>query len=301
MSRRYGWPFSSFSSSHVPSVTDDDFSYITPQEIDDSFSIPIQDRHVARAQPSSLQSQDKDFVLIKSRGVTYPATFPPQSIANGQVKVADVQHRFGLMTDLSNQVACRVKFIYKGKTLKDLSAPVCEYGVHNGSEFMAIVPNVSSDSSASEEMVIVRDRPKNETKKKRSRKRQTGKKAAGGDGDSTTSSTLESNTAAEPHMSAPSGAGSNQLNRIDELSHEFTTKWLPLCNQYISSPPTEPKVREDEHRKLSETLMQNVLLKLDEVQTDGIDEVRRRRKDLVRRIQDVLRDLDAAKSTSGRN
>ncbi|PHH64305.1 hypothetical protein CDD81_4789 [Ophiocordyceps australis] len=294
MSRRYGWPFSS---TNVPPVTDDDFSYITSQEIDDPSSIPIHDRHNARAQASALPTQEKDFLLIKARGVTYPATFPAQSIDNGQVKVADVQHRFGLMTDLSNQVARRVKFIYKGKTLKDLNAPVYDYGVRNESELMAIVPSVSSDSSASEEMVIVRDRPKSETKKKRSKKRQAGRRAAGADGDSTTSSTIESNTAAEPHTSASSGAGSSQLKRIDELSNEFTTKWLPLCDQYILSPPMEPKAREDEHRKLSETLMQNVLLKLDEVQTDGIDEVRRRRKDLVRRIQDVLRDLDVAKST----
>ena len=58
------------------------------------------------------------------------------------------------------------------------------------------------------------------------------------------------------------------------------------------NPPSDSKRREDEHRKISETVMQQVLLKLDEIDTAGDEGARAQRKALVRQVQDVLKGLD---------
>jgi hypothetical protein len=57
-------------------------------------------------------------------------------------------------------------------------------------------------------------------------------------------------------------------------------------------PPKTAKKLEDEHRKISETVMQHVLLKLDEIDTGGDPDIRARRKDLVNYVQDVLKEVD---------
>jgi hypothetical protein len=84
---------------------------------------------------------------------------------------------------------------------------------------------------------------------------------------------------------------------LDDLAVEYQIKWLPLCSDYIESPPSDPKKREEEHRKLSESIMMHIMLKLDGVEAEGMPEVRARRKELVRQVQKTLKDLDIAKES----
>ncbi|RFU26150.1 hypothetical protein B7463_g10188, partial [Scytalidium lignicola] len=97
--------------------------------------------------------------------------------------------------------------------------------------------------------------------------------------------------------STPSTAFPNTpIDKLKAIANNFHDKILPLCNKFIDSPPTEEKKKQFEHVKLSEIIMNDVLLKLDAVVTDGDDSARQRRKELVREAQAILHRLDAERS-----
>lgn len=300
---RYGWssgrdqisPYTSMS--NAPAVTDEDFSYITSQDLDDVQYYP-------RTHSVSQPVPEDDVLLIKNKGVTYPAHFPAYAIGDGKLFVKDVKERVGLMMDISLRNSRKIKLLYKGRQLKDPLAAVRDYGVKNNSELMAVIPQMDDDSSPSEEEMVIVDAPQ-ETKSRRKKKKRGGKKKAdGADGSSVAaSSPRDSASTFEPPKSPPppqftlSGATSGPLKQLDDITNEFVTKWLPLCDNYLLDPPTDPKKRDDEHRKISETIMQQILLKLDCVESEGIAEVRPRRKALIQHVQDTLKKLDVVRDS----
>lgn len=87
----------------------------------------------------------------------------------------------------------------------------------------------------------------------------------------------------------------DKLKLISSLKSYYTTELLPMCSQFRANPPPNLKQRKDEHRKLSELVLQQVLLKLDGIDANGQDEVRRRRKSLVQEVQEMLNGLDKAR------
>lgn len=86
------------------------------------------------------------------------------------------------------------------------------------------------------------------------------------------------------------------MKELDDISSDFHDKWLPLCLDYIDSPPKDDKKRDKEHKKLSEAVMRQIIIKLDGVETEGVDEIRQRRKELDRRVEEVLKQMDNAKA-----
>ncbi|KAG5991193.1 hypothetical protein E4U52_003911 [Claviceps spartinae] len=291
---RYGWslnreqssPSSSATGGGVPAVRDEDFSYITSQDLEDLSFFETE----SGTRP--LAAED-DVLIIKNRGVTYPTHFPAYTIGDGKLRVQDVRDRVGQMLELSERASRRIKLLYKGKQLKDSEAAVREYGVKNKSELMAVLADVQDNSSTSgEEISLVGDDSAPRPKKKKNRKKK-GSKAKGA-GSVANSSPRESSSYVDGASPTP---GAGPMNRLEELSSEFSVKLEPLCKAYIGAPPRDAKKREDEHRKLSETVMQSILLKLDEVDAEGIEEVRARRRALVAGVQDILVRLDAAKAS----
>jgi hypothetical protein len=315
---RYGWstasregvsPYSSMTGG-IPNVTDEDFSYITSQELDDpNLGVPLDSRYHPRSHSSGPADPEDDILLIKNKGVTYPAHFPAYAIGDGKLRVKDVRERVGILMDLSSKGTRRIKLLYKGRQLKEPAAPIRDYGVKNKSELMAVLPEIHDGSSPSEEeMVIVSDADRKESKSQRKRKKRNQKKnepREQGDADSLSSpqastprdsnSNLDPPRSPQPPKSPSPAAASGPMKKLDELSSLFKTKWLPACIQYTASPPSDPKKRVDEHRKISESVLQQILLALDGVETDGNPDIRARRKDLVRQVQEVLKQLDAAK------
>ncbi|MCJ1335771.1 hypothetical protein MMC09_001045 [Bachmanniomyces sp. S44760] len=99
-----------------------------------------------------------------------------------------------------------------------------------------------------------------------------------------TSNTPNASTSQRPLKTA--------LILIEEISEVFHAQILPLCVKFTKEPPSDAKVRELEHRKLTEMILARVLIRLDGVQTKGDEEAKGRRKDLVKETQTVLNGLD---------
>ncbi|WXC67147.1 hypothetical protein SNK03_012916 [Fusarium graminearum] len=85
---------------------------------------------------------------------------------------------------------------------------------------------------------------------------------------------------------------SGLMKELDDLYEEYLNKWVPLCSDFLRSPPSKTKKGgKKDSRKLSEDILNHVLLKLDAIDTAGIPEVRARRKEIAREVRKTLIDL----------
>lgn len=81
------------------------------------------------------------------------------------------------------------------------------------------------------------------------------------------------------------------LQRIEAVQQSVQDKTGVLTRDFIASPPKDTKDREDTHRRISETIMAE-LLKLDGIESDD-PAVRVRRKEVVKEMQHTLETVDA--------
>ncbi|KAF2805208.1 uncharacterized protein BDZ99DRAFT_524921 [Mytilinidion resinicola] len=98
-------------------------------------------------------------------------------------------------------------------------------------------------------------------------------------------------TSAPPAPAATNGP-QTALQKLDTIASNFHTTIVPLCVSFSANPPSEKKERDFEHKKLTETILAQVLIKLDSVETGGDEEARGRRKALVKEAQALMSRLD---------
>ena len=329
-----------------PRVSDTDYSYIGDDDItatspqNSTYAVYGQHHHVPRAE--STNPLAPDILILRHKGTFYPLHFPAFSIAEGDLKVAELRRCAARETGCNDER--RIKLLYKGKALKDDRRACRDEGLKQNSEIMCVVsasPDLYSEGgrrvddgmSTSEsgddddpygdergpradvDGTIVGDSPRRRRKGHRSGRRRKGR----GGNDSQTTSPRGSGylhpeplhghshsrepspirpptTNIPPQPSAtpiprPASTPDSPESKLNAISRTFHATFVPQCVQYMGNPPSVKKDREFEYKKLSEGILAQVILKLDEVQTEDTA-VKARRKELVKETQQMLNRLD---------
>jgi hypothetical protein len=261
-------------------VKDSDYSYITSDDL----------KNAEQREPSPAPSgplRNTDVLVLKSKRISYPVHFPAYSIEKGELKIGAVREQAAKKTGAD---ARHIKLFFRGKNMKEDGSSCRTEGLRHNSEIMCVVGDAipdsmsSSDSEGEDGQVDNGDAPK----RKRNRNKNKKKKAKKG----TPSGTPLKDTSRTQSPRPPPGP----LTPMDKLNAVNTTlqALLPQCVQFTTNPPAEKAKKEFEHKRLGETVLAQVLLKLDAVETEGDPDARARRKELVAQAQDVLNGLDAS-------
>ena len=298
----------------APHVSDEDFSYITPDDIvDPPSNAPRYDTRY----DANTADTEPDVICLRHRGTVYPLRFRAYAIDDGALTVGALRQEAAATTGA--QSTKQIRMLYKGQLLKNDARTCKEEGLKQHSEVLcvvsemgAITPSDLSDASepapgrptSSSSRVDGEPEPSGPAeggKKKKSGKKGKGKKK----GKDRASDTLEvppSSTPPRPSLS-PSGlpppapnlkALPDPLEQVSALAGYFQQELAPLVDEYVADPPTEPKKREFEYKKLSETILAQVMLKADGIEPNGVERVRNARKALIKDAQGALNQLDGA-------
>jgi hypothetical protein len=282
----------SYAPASSPHVSDADFSYITPGEVDTRAASP---------------DAGPDVIRLKHRGTNYPLHFEPYSIGES-LTVGELRSRAAATLGVSS--TDYIRLLYKGKLLKDDSQRCCEEGIKQNSEVMCVVSDFASGnpgdisddggrhtqvpappttrySDAEQSSSPPTPRGKSGRKKKNSKKK----------------SVTPSEPVAPPRPSSSGGLGNpapppniklipSRLGQVSALAGWLQEEMIPLVNEYVANPPTDSKKRDFEYKKLSETILAQVMLKADGIEPDGDATIRNARKALIKDAQAALNKLD---------
>nr|POE88190.1 bag family molecular chaperone regulator 1b [Quercus suber] len=282
-------------------VSDADFSYITAEDLRNHQA--EQNNH-AESPVDYGPPRDTDVLLLKSKKKEYPVHFPAYSIAKGEVTIREVREHAARKTSSDPS---RVKLLYKGKNLKDDSRTAKQEGLKDGAELMCAIAETTlsdSDDDAEDDEIAGLDDgdvdDDGEPRKRRNRGKKTKRRNKRGQNSGASTPQQASNLGLPPVQAsrAPSPKPAAPVTPMEKLAALRTTlhSFLPDVKKFQSDPPADSAKRDFEHKRLSETILTQVLLKLDAVETEGDADARLKRKELVKETQNILQELDAARS-----
>lgn len=332
-----------------PTVTENDYAYLVPDDIDDAprgrtvdDSYHYAHQHNA-TRIDNASSHSPDILVLQHLGTTYPLHLPAFTIGEGVLKVGELRRLAARETKTDDPR--RVKLFYKGKILKEDHRACCDEGLKQNSVLRCVITEAghhgrrddvdSSESADSEEMLesglggprVEVDDGSREPRKRKGHRGGRRKNRNARDGSVEASSdTRTSNSflapqgshppqrgyspsprAGSPHappQTHPQPAAAQQpsspprpktsLEILDALSHTFHSEFVPKCKQFLAHPPSDARLRDIEYKRLSETILAQIILKLDAVATEGDEGLRTKRRQLVKETQSLLNDLDRA-------
>ena len=269
-------------------VSDADFSYITTEDLK---------RHQQQNAPEDMgPPRDTDVLSLRNKGQSYAVHFPAYSIAKGELSIGQVRDQAGRKIGVD---ARRVKLIYQGKNLKD-DGRLCKLeGLKHESQILLTIGDISASGSDDEDDSAdgqtdsadpdsaKRRRNRNKNKKRRNKPKNSG------------TSTPDASNLGVPYPPAQNSRApspkppQSALEKIASL-RDVLYSFEPGVTTFERTPPTEPAKRDFEGKRLSETILTQVLLKTDAIETEGDPEARAKRKELVKETQDMLKRVDDA-------
>jgi hypothetical protein len=308
-------------------VNDSDFSYITNEDLRRSGAaqpeiVDWDDKNPGR---------ETDVLIFKNGRTHFPTHFPAHSIRDGDLKISTVRQAAAKKLGVDDHR--RIRMFYKGRNLKFDERTGREEGLRGdgtGSEILVTVGEAPAGGLAPGSEDAARaydddddeedddeddvDSGANTTGRKKSRKRggrKSKKKAsyATPSGTSTPGYTgagagaeylpIPSHINAvptRPTSAPPSKPAEPQTARgkLDAIASKFHTEFVPMAVQFMAHPPEDKAKRSFEYKKLSETILTQIIFKLDGVETEGDQEARMTRKALVKEVQGLLNRLDEA-------
>jgi BAG domain/Ubiquitin family len=322
-------PFLSNLAEAAPRNLSGHFEYIGPDD-----EIYSQHRPSASVYNHDNDPEEPDLIHVQYMGRMLPIIFPAYSINEETTSVGHLRKNVArtLGTDAS-----KIRLIYKRRELKQNRYSLKKYGMKQNSEVTAIMTERSidydrdgtvssgSDSESSGNPVPQPRRPRAQsTVRLRSdediprQSRPSGPHLHPNGHVPSAShrdlprpsgaervvrrerepSTSRGASPAPPTNNLPAADPNTPLGKLQALASTFHTQFLPPATKFLLSPPSDPDQRHKEHLKLSESIMAQIVLKADDIQTEGNVDARNTRKNLVNEANRVLRDLDGVKNQS---
>ncbi|KAG9190895.1 hypothetical protein G6011_08983 [Alternaria panax] len=310
-------------------VNDSDFSYITNEDLRRNGQaqapeiVDWDDKNPDRG---------TDVLIFKNGRTNYPTHFPAHSIRDGDLKIGTVRQAAAKKLGVDDHRRIRMFYKGRNlkhdeRTGRDEGLR----GDGSGSEILVTVGETPAGGLAPGSGEAQRaygsggedeedddeddvDSGANTTSKKKSRKRggRKGKKkhpsSANTSGTSTPGYTTAGagaeylpipshiNAAPRPTSAPPLNAKPAEpqtpLGKLDAIASKFHTEFVPMCVQFMAGPPEDKTKRTFEYKKLSETILTQIIFKLDGVETEGDPDARLKRKALVKEVQNMLTRLD---------
>lgn len=281
-------------------IRDLDFEYVEP----DRRTTPIHRDELRYAEPESRRrimddENAPDVIIIRHLNTNYPLRFKAYAISDGLLTVGDV--RYFAAETLGIKDPSTLRLLYKGHHLKDDSKMAKAEGLKQHSEVVVVVSEVpaqgsgvpSSSDDEDRDSAVGTDTSKRRRRTKKSRPPQPTQPPRD-------SVSPTANGSGASGSSAPSGSPqdlSTPRGKVENLVSIYTTQWRPLCEQYLSHPPPDSKTREFEHKRLTESVLQHIIMKADDIDMEGDQQARQERKVLLNEAQEILKRLDAVAGT----
>lgn len=293
----------------APQVRDGDFSYIGPDDIVDPPS---------QGYSAAADENEPDIICLRHRGTIYPLHFRAYAIDDGVLSVGALRREAAAKMGVNNPN--QVRLLYKGNLLKDDTRACKSEGLKQHSEVLCVVSEVGASTpsdvsdydgrtsdptiqrpGSSSSRIDGEEEPVRTSKKKNKKKKNTKKntRSAGGEDALAPSASLGPPQSASSRPSTPSQPPNlkfikTPLEQVSALLGYLQQELVPQCDAYVANPPTDPKKREFEYKKLSESILAQIMLKADGIEPDGNETVRNARKALIKEAQANLNRLDQA-------
>lgn len=303
-------------------VKDSDFAYITEEDIKKQEEHAHHHHHHRSDRPS----RETDQLIFRYRNKQQTLHFAPWSISDGKATVGTAKEHIARRLEVNDPR--RIRLVFKGRNLKDDSMTLYDAGMDSEktAEVLCMVGDAANENGEGEDSASDEEADDAEnseavtsdtktTKKKRKSKKKKGRKSAANS--SAPGIAYTGGAAGAEHLPIPAGlhpfhrdsddsstpvrgaspapkAPQTALGKLQALEDKYKNDLEPGAEAFVANPPADQAKRAFEGKKFSETIMTQVLLKLDGVEVEGDDEARAKRKALVKETQAMLNRLDAA-------